>query len=489
MQTQFKTFKRASIFTATIIGALLFSACAPAATPAPTQDVAGIQTQAAQTVVADMTANAPAPTEALPTVVPPTEAPTAAPPGPTPDPNLPVAVVPTPAPGEPAAIANYNTTINSGPGDDYVVYATFLGGSAAKVVGKSEDGAWWVVSVPPAPNGQGWVSGDWVAVTGAEGVPVVPAPPVPPTAEMVPPGPDDPQVTAIANVYVRTGPATNFPAYGIALTGASGRVIGKSEDGQWWVVRLDPTVVGAGYGWVEAQYTQALNVESVQTIATPQTPVTIEPASTPEGVPAAMAVEYVNVRTGPGTNYPVLGVASPGAAAEVSGKSADGFWWQVVIPADYAVGGFGWVSTDYVITTNTESVPVVEAPPAPPVVETTPPAPSGTPGCQVAAQDPVDGTAFSAGSSFTTTWVLLNTGTESWNAGETDLAYAGAAANLPLHQGSDRYDLSTNVEPGWTYNFSVPMIAPFDPGTYGELWQVVVGSQPVCEFYVYIQVQ
>jgi uncharacterized protein YraI len=248
-------------------------------------------------------------------------------------------------------------------------------------------------------------------------------------------------------------------------------------------------VVGAGYGWVMAQYTQAQNVEAVQTIATPEPPVTIPPQVPPEGVPVAMAVEYVNVRTGPGTNYPVLGVASPGASAEVSGKSADSAWWQVVIPPAYAVEGFGWVSADYVVTKNTENVPAVEAPPAPPVVETTPPAPVEGTVCQVVGQDPADGTVFAAGSSFNTTWVLLNSGTESWSSGETDLAYFGAAANLPLHQGSDRYDLSANVEPGWTYNFSVPMIAPFDPGAYGEVWQVVVGNQPVCEFYVYIQVQ
>ena len=96
-----------------LLGALILGACAPAATPAPTQDTASIQTQAAQTVVADLTAQAPPPAE-------PTQAPTATlpPPGPTPDPNLPVAVVPTPAPGEPAAIANYNTGIFSGPGEN-----------------------------------------------------------------------------------------------------------------------------------------------------------------------------------------------------------------------------------------------------------------------------------------------------------------------------------------------------------------------------------
>ncbi len=298
-----------------IIGVLILSACSPAAAPEPTQDTAMIQTQAAQTVVADMNA-----------AVTQTPAP---PPGATPDPNMPVAVIPTAAPGEPAAIADYNTAILSGPGTNYVVYGAFLGGATAKVVGKSEDGIWWAISVPVAPTGSGWVHSDWVTVSGADSVPMIPAPPVPATVEMVPPSPEDPQAVVIANTEVRSGPAANFPAYGIATEGASARVIGKSEDALWWVVRLDPTNVGTGYGWILAQFTQASNVTDIQTIENPETPENIPAAPPPTGVPSATAVDYVNLRTGPGTNYPVLGVAKPGATGEVSGKSADGGWWQV----------------------------------------------------------------------------------------------------------------------------------------------------------------
>ncbi len=122
----------------------------------------------------------------------PTETPP--PPGPTPDPNIPVAVIPTPAPGDPAAIANYNTAIFGGPGTNYVVYAALNGGKTVKVVGKSEDGLWWAVSVPVAPTGAGWVNSGWVTVKGVEGVPVLPTPPAPPTTELIPPGPTDPQV-------------------------------------------------------------------------------------------------------------------------------------------------------------------------------------------------------------------------------------------------------------------------------------------------------
>jgi uncharacterized protein YraI len=397
-------------------------------------------------------------------------------------------VLPQPEPGQPTAVANYNTTVNSGPGNDYVVYGSFLGKQTATVVGKSEDGLWWAVSVPVAPTGSGWVDGAWVTVSNAESVPVLPAPPVPPATDIVPPGPDDPQITLLTNTYVRTGPATNYPAYGIGPSGATGRVIGKSEDALWWVVRLNPEKVGAGYGWVSAQYTQAENVADVQTIQNPDTHASVPSAPPPAGTPTATATEYVNVRTGPGTNYPVMGVGSPGGSAEVTGKSADSAWWQVKIPPQYAENAFGWVSASYVTTQNTDSVSVVEAPPAPPVVGPTPPPPSGT-GCSLVSQTPADATAFAEGVAFSTTWVLQNTGSALWNSSEVDVRYIGAAANTPLHQGSDVYDLTTNVEPSGTYNFTVPMITPFNAGTYGELWEVAQGSQQICQFYVYITVE
>ena len=52
----------------------------------------------------------------------------------------------------------------------------------------------------------------------------------------------------------------------------------------------------------------------------------------PAGSAYAVTTDYVNVRTGPGTNYPVLGVAAPGASAAITGKSSDGAWWQVQDP-------------------------------------------------------------------------------------------------------------------------------------------------------------
>jgi uncharacterized protein YraI len=248
-------------------------------------------------------------------------------------------------------------------------------------------------------------------------------------------------------------------------------VIGKNEEGTWWVVRLDPARIGAGYGWLNGDYTQESNVENVQTIETPPVPKSIAPPAPPSGVAIATTVDYVNLRSGPGTNYPILAVASPGVTGQVTGKSSDGVWWQVKVPTEVSPDGLAWVSADWVIAQNTDSVQVVAAPPPPPV----PTAPPSSSGC-VVSQDPSDGTVFEAGASFTTTWVLQNNSGSNWSDGEVDLRYVGAAANVPLHQGQDIYDLSNKVEPGWTYNFSVPMIAPFEPGTYGEVWEVGQGS-------------
>lgn len=461
----------------------ILSACGGQATPAPTVDTGSIQTQAAQTVVADLTENAPPP----PTTAPqPTS--TTRPPEATAAPVIPPAVIPTPESGQPSAVANFNTVIYGGPGEDYVVYSAFLGGQSAVVTGKNEGGGWWAVSVPPAANGNGWVSADWVTVTSADNVPVLPTPPVPPNTALVPPGPNDPQVVALANTYVRTGPGNNYPAYGIAPAGAKGRVIGKSSDGGWWVVRIDPKVVGAGYGWVNANYTQASNISDVPALAAPPPPSAAAVDPPASGSATATAMEYVNVRSGPGTTYVVYGVAPPGATAEVSGKSTDGLWWQVVVPTDtVSTEGVAWVSANFVYTQNTANVPVVESPPSQPPV--TPENPPTVGNCSLLSQSPEDLAQFAPNAPFETTWVLQNTGNESWEQSQYDIRFQGAYNDIILHTGSEVYDIPFTVDSGVNLPVNIQMVAPGQPGTYAESWAISFGNQVVCPFFVVITVE
>lgn len=108
---------------------------------------------------------------------------------------------------------------------------------------------------------------------------------------------------------------------------------------------------------------------------TPTLPVATEQAPADAlvpGGPSATVNVNLNVRSGPGTDYERVGTLAEGTTVSIIGRTANGAWWQIL----YADGpdGKGWISAGYGTTTNTENVPVVEAPPPPsPSVPTAPP--------------------------------------------------------------------------------------------------------------------
>jgi len=88
------------------------------------------------------------------------------------------------------------------------------------------------------------------------------------------------------------------------------------------------------------------------------------PTSTSQPLIAlAAATADVNIRSGPGTAYAILGLLRAGQNAEVTGLSPDGNWWQINFSG--ASDGRGWVSARYVATQNTANVPVAQAPSLP----------------------------------------------------------------------------------------------------------------------------
>lgn len=137
------------------------------------------------------------------------------------------------------------------------------------------------------------------------------------------------------------------------------------------------------------------------------TPSPVLPSAT--ATPAAAYLEVsagpgVNVRAGPGAEYPRLGVLQPGDAAVIVGQSniGQGDWWQIQYTA--APGDLGWVQagSGYVRAFNTGPVPVVAAPPTP-----AEPTATGTP-TPVSTPPPVefsvDRTRIKAGECVTVYW-------------------------------------------------------------------------------------
>ena len=127
------------------------------------------------------------------------------------------------------------------------------------------------------------------------------------------------------------GRVNNYPAYGIAQAGSSGRLIGQSVDRQWWAVRLNPEIVGAGNGWVLAATVEVTGAENVPTIDTPPASDVGSPTATSCGCAGSHCSRLCQCAQRSKYAFPVLVVAPPGASGEVVGKSSDNQWWQVKI--------------------------------------------------------------------------------------------------------------------------------------------------------------
>jgi heat shock protein HslJ/uncharacterized protein YraI len=180
------------------------------------------------------------------------------------------------------------------------------------------------------------------------------------------PGPGEgvPTATAIEPINVRSGPGAQYPSYGVVSIGTTGEVIGISEDGEWYVVRVSIEYSPDGRGWVKGEFVEVTNAENVPVIPTPPLgDIEFPPPGT--DVPTVVVLQPVNVRSGPSTDYPSYGIAPAGATTQVVGISEDGLWWVVVVSPDLSPDSQGWVSADFVEVTGGEDVPVIPAPPLP----------------------------------------------------------------------------------------------------------------------------
>ena len=106
----------------------------------------------------------------------------------------------------------------------------------------------------------------------------------------------------------------------------------------------------------------------------------INPAPPTSGGVTGTSTVSLNVRSGPSTDYPILGTVAPGTKGEILGTSPDYQWYAVKIPTNYIGNGIGWVAAIYVTVSNPSKVPLpVIAPPPPPPLVVIPPVSTNAP--------------------------------------------------------------------------------------------------------------
>lgn len=172
-------------------------------------------------------------------------------------------------------------------------------------------------------------------------------------------------VEAFRASNVRSGPGVNFDVIDIIERGEVVTATGRSDRFSNWL-QVD---LGTRRGWV-AYFTVAVegDVERLPILSTVASPPTPTPSGTVANLPQATsdlfvtAFRRVNVRTGPGTDFSVLGVLAPGQTADIIGTSdATNEWLQI----DFG-GTPGWVA--YFVVTISGDVSQLQGPMEPDAV-------------------------------------------------------------------------------------------------------------------------
>jgi uncharacterized protein YraI len=140
----------------------------------------------------------------------------------------------------------------------------------------------------------------------------------PPAGTPIPPGAPTGQVLEAKGVVnVRTGPGTTYSILGQIRPGIKYNIVG--QNGQWYMINFNGQT-GYVYG-----------------------PLTTVTSGSVPNIPPGQGLEAkvtLNVRSGPGTGNPVIGVIYPGQVYLITGQQGD--WYQI----DYK-GKPGWVYGPY----------------------------------------------------------------------------------------------------------------------------------------------
>ena len=238
---------------------------------------------------------------------------------------------PTQAPSngsEQTAKTTEYVNFRSGPGTNYSSKGVIALGTTVTVTDTSNS-EWYAVRLS---NGStGYIFAQYLKLNSSSSATATPAPTQAPSGS---------EQSAKTTEYVnfRSGPGTNYRSKGVIALGTTVTVTDTSNS-EWYAVRLS----NGSTGYIFAQYLK-LNSSSSAT-ATPA------PTQAPSGSEqSAKTTEYVNFRSGPGTNYSSKGVIASGTTVTVTDRS-NSQWYAVRL----ANGSTGYIFAQYLKVTGTSS--------------------------------------------------------------------------------------------------------------------------------------
>ncbi|PJF41430.1 MAG: hypothetical protein CUN54_01215 [Phototrophicales bacterium] len=275
------------------------------------------------TTVRGTLANAPVvPRPALPPPPPP--------PGAAPAPGA-AGVIPQAA-GVEVVVNTARLNIRRGPGIEFRIITSVVGGTRLNVVGRANDNVWLLVE---GRFGRGWLNSTLTLVRGDIGLlPIIRDIEIA-TGRSAAPA----RVEAVVNtgqLNIRSGPGVQFSIVTSVIGGTTLRVIGIADDGVWLLVRGN-----FGRGWVNRNFTLVRGDVGVVPIINDSFGGTRPAPATPEAI---INTGRLNIRSGPGVQWSVVTSLPGGSSVDVIGRAGDGVW--LLVEGQF---GRGWINRNFAL--------------------------------------------------------------------------------------------------------------------------------------------
>ncbi|MCX0378687.1 SH3 domain-containing protein [Clostridium perfringens] len=227
-------------------------------------------------------------------------------------------------------IVKVNSALNmrSGPGSNYGVIGTLRNNDKVEII-KEVDG-WYEIKF----NGKvGYVSSQYIKIVDNESSEEKPVEPEKPSVSVNKQG----VVKVNSALNMRSGPGSNYGVIGTLRNNDKVEII-KEVDG-WYEIKFNGKV-----GYVSSQYIKVVDNESSE-----EKPVEPEKPSVSVNKQGVVKVNSaLNMRSGPGSNYGVIGTLRNNDKVEII-KEVDG-WYEIRFN-----GKVGYVSKSYITIVNEEA--------------------------------------------------------------------------------------------------------------------------------------
>ena len=189
--------------------------------------------------------------------------------------------------------------LRSGPGTNYSSKGVIASGTAITVTDTSNS-EWYAVRLSNGTTG--YMFSEYISMSGGSSS----------SGSDSVPSTESTAAKVTEYVNVRSGPGTNYTSKTVIASGTSITITDRSN-AEWYAVKLSNGMTG----YIFSQYIQLSNDSSSDAGSVPST------ESTP-----AKTTEYVNVRSGPGTNYTSKTVIASGTSITVTDRS-NSEWYAV----------------------------------------------------------------------------------------------------------------------------------------------------------------